>query len=255
DVTNLAPQFPDVNFLLVGILELDVADNVSGIHYLTSEGGYLQGIIAGMMTQNNKIGFIGGIDIPDIIAIYNAMILGAMSVNPDLEIDDFSDVYLGTFADPALAKEAALTLNDAGADVIFSSCDLGVIGVAEAAIERGFYVLVAGTPEVNDLAPELVLSADPSFVHYDTKYWETEYLKQKAGIFGNQKFAVGLSTGHASFEDVLFIFDSLPNEIATLVQGIGNDIKDHVIYVPLLTQKGGAEQYLAENGLPPYEFP
>jgi basic membrane lipoprotein Med (substrate-binding protein (PBP1-ABC) superfamily) len=248
--SKLAPEFPDVGFLELGGLRAVIRDNYSAIHYVIPEGGYLSGIIAGSITQTNKIGFIGGYDIPDIVAIYNAYVLGALSVNPDIEA---TDVYIGSFADPALAKEAALSLNDAGNDVILSATDLGIVGVAEAANDRGFFVINAGSPDAKELAPDLLLSTELMGVHWDTSFVETEYLKFRAGIFGNQMYMVGLSTGH--LQEAVIVYDIVPEGIGSLVQETTQGIIDHTVYIPLLTEKGAFEQYIAENGLPPYGPP
>ena len=79
------------------------------------EGTFVAGVAAGKTTKSNKIGFIGGFPIPDIVGPANALLLGAQSVNPAATC---TVVFLNSWFDPAKEKEAATTLISQGCDVI-----------------------------------------------------------------------------------------------------------------------------------------
>ncbi len=81
------------------------------------------------MTQTGKIGIIGGVDIPSMRACVNAIQDGARLVNPDVE---FAVSYVGSWADPAKAKELALAQIESGVDVIDGSTSTSFIGIVEA---------------------------------------------------------------------------------------------------------------------------
>ena len=51
------------------------------------QGRYIQGVIAGHMSQKGKAGYIASFPIPEVIRGINAFYLGATSVNPDFDID------------------------------------------------------------------------------------------------------------------------------------------------------------------------
>jgi basic membrane protein A len=117
----VAPEYPDVIF-----------ENCSG--FLTSENmgsyfgrmyqaKYLAGIVAGMTTQTNKIGYVAPIQIPEIIRLMNAVTLGARSVNPDVEMEV---VWIGNWFDPPAETAAVESMVDAGVDVIFTGTDTTV---------------------------------------------------------------------------------------------------------------------------------
>jgi basic membrane lipoprotein Med (substrate-binding protein (PBP1-ABC) superfamily) len=80
------------------------ADNFHTYWAASDQHSYALGIAAGKMTKTNKLGFIGGFQIPNVIDTINAFTLGARSVNPKAEMHVIFD---NTWSDPG--KEAAST--------------------------------------------------------------------------------------------------------------------------------------------------
>lgn len=95
---------------------------------------YLSGIVAGLMTETNQLGYVAAIPIPEVIRIANAFYLGALSVNPDVTMQITA---LGSFFDPGLAREQANALIDDGADVVTMHEDTP--SVPQAAEDRGVF--------------------------------------------------------------------------------------------------------------------
>ena len=89
---------------------------------------YLMGIIAGGMTETNKIGMVGGYAIGEVNRLFHAFMAGARSVNPDVE---FKVSFIGSWYDPPKAKEAAFAQIEAGVDVLYAER----AGVVDAARE------------------------------------------------------------------------------------------------------------------------
>ena len=79
------------------------------------EARYVTGIVAGKQTKTNTIGFVAAFPIPEVIRAINAFTLGVQSVNPDAKV---KVLWTNTWYNPSTEKQAALTLIDAGADVI-----------------------------------------------------------------------------------------------------------------------------------------
>ena len=104
---------------------------------------YLMGIIAGGMTETNKIGMVGGYAIGEVNRLFHAFMAGARSVNPDVE---FKVSFIGSWYDPPKAKEAAFAQIEAGVDVLYAER----AGVVDAAREKG--ILAFGN--VNDMNKE-----------------------------------------------------------------------------------------------------
>ncbi len=76
---------------------------------------YLSGIVAGKMTKNNNIGYVAAFPIPEVVRGINSFTLGVRSVNPDAKVNV---VWTSTWYDPVKEREAAVSLLDAGADII-----------------------------------------------------------------------------------------------------------------------------------------
>ena len=95
---------------------------------------YLSGIVAGLKTKANLIGYVGSMNNPEVNGGLNAFALGVKSVNPDAKI---YVKYTGTWYDVTLEKQTAEALLDLGCDVLGQHCDTSMPMVA--AEERGAY--------------------------------------------------------------------------------------------------------------------
>ena len=108
------------------------ADNLSSYDSRTYEGAYLAGIIAGKMTQSNTLGVVASIPIPEVIRNINSFTLGAQSSNPKIKT---KVVWVNKWFDPPQETEAATSLINAGADVLFQNTDSAA--VLKTAQEKG----------------------------------------------------------------------------------------------------------------------
>ena len=161
-LTDMGVEFasanPDQKFILVDDCPPEgQPENLYCVGFREHEGAYLLGIMAGSLTEANKIGSVVALDIPFFHRWSDSFYLGAQSVNPDLEPD--TQVFIGgdnPFADPARAKEQALSLAAQGLDQIFSVGAASDVGVFEAAQEQGF--MTYGT-DVNNcpIAPDVIV--------------------------------------------------------------------------------------------------
>jgi simple sugar transport system substrate-binding protein len=96
------------------------ADNMRTYDSRTYEGAYLAGIVAGSVTKTNTLGVVGSIPIPEVIRNINSFTLGAQSVNPKIKT---KVVWIGKWFDPPKEGEAAQSMINAGADVLFQNTD------------------------------------------------------------------------------------------------------------------------------------
>jgi basic membrane protein A len=123
-----------------------VTDNLVGIQFREDQAGFLAGAIAGMMTQTNTVGFIGGVEIPPVKKFKNAFDNGAQYVNPDINL---LGVYIPSFTDSALGASTAEQMIGEGADVIFGAGGQTGSGGIRAAAERGIFVIGVDQDEYN----------------------------------------------------------------------------------------------------------
>jgi basic membrane protein A and related proteins len=130
--------------------------NVVPLIFRLEEASYLAGMVAGGLTRSNKIGFIGGIELPPIKAAYQGWFNGAKAVNPRVKS---REVYLSSFDDAAAGREAAVALMRAGADMFHHNADAAALGLFQAAKERGGVYVFGANADQSALAPERVLGS------------------------------------------------------------------------------------------------
>lgn len=148
----LAEKNPDVIFEHIGGYLM--GDNFANLFGKPPEVFYIMGAAAGLMTESNKLGFIGAFPIGWSVTFINAFTLGAQSTNPDVET-----IVSWTFSWADSAKEAAATdaLINQGVDVITMHVDSPgtIIQTAEA---RGVYSLGYQSLAAQQFAPEYWLT-------------------------------------------------------------------------------------------------
>ncbi|GAA6158888.1 MULTISPECIES: BMP family protein [Ruegeria] len=126
---KVAKDYPDTAFLM-GSSFGPVGPNFSVFDNWIHEPSYLTGMVAGAATESNVIGMVGGYAIPEVNRLMNAFMDGAREVNPDVK---FLVTFIDSWYDPPKAKESAIAMMDAGADIMYAER----FGVSDAAVERG----------------------------------------------------------------------------------------------------------------------
>jgi basic membrane protein A len=126
-VLRVAARHPDVVFMQVN--RVGGAKNVGTYAGSNYEAMYVSGVVAGRMTKTNKLGFVAGHPINQIMQEINAYALGARSVNPKVTV---RVIWTGSWFDPPAESEAARALIDSGADVLSTIAGYqAVLGTAE----------------------------------------------------------------------------------------------------------------------------
>ncbi len=147
---NVAANFPDVVF--EHATGYKRADNVSTYSARFYEGRHVIGLIAGHMTETNKIGYIASFPIPEVVRGINAAYLAAKSVNPDVE---FKIVWVYTWFDPGKEADAANALIEQGVDVIMQHTDSpAAMTIAE---DKGIYAFGQAS-DMSSFGPNAQLS-------------------------------------------------------------------------------------------------
>lgn len=153
----VAPDFPETIFITSS--GGTITDNISPANFRVEQAAYLLGVIAGMMTNTNKLGVMGGQNIPSVNSTFMAFEGGAKSVNPEAEV---SRVYVGNWEDIGKGKELSLAQINEGVDFLFPNADaagLGAYEAAEAAQKQGKTVYAFGANrDKSDISPEVVIA-------------------------------------------------------------------------------------------------
>jgi simple sugar transport system substrate-binding protein len=131
---KVATDFPKTKF--EHATGYKTAANLRTYDSRTYEGAYMAGVIAGTMTKTNTLGFVASIPIPEVIRNINSFTMGAQSVNPKIKT---KVVWVNGWFDPPKETEAATSLINAGADVLFQNTDSSaVLQTAEKMGKRAF---------------------------------------------------------------------------------------------------------------------
>lgn len=132
---DMAEQYPDVYFSH-GTGYMSNGKNFNNYFGRIYQARYLSGIVAGMNTKTDKIGYVAAMDSSnsEVTGGIDAFALGIYSVNPDAK------VYVkvtNSWYDPEGEKAATQTLLDMDCDVIAQHCD--TVYPQSLAQERGVY--------------------------------------------------------------------------------------------------------------------
>jgi basic membrane protein A len=110
-------------------------------------------MLAGGMTESGRIGYVAAFPIPEVVRGINAFALGALAVNPDVEV---RVLWTSTWYSPGIERETAERLLDYGADVLTMHQDTPA--TAQAAEQRGKYA-VGYHSDMSMFAPRAVLTS------------------------------------------------------------------------------------------------
>ncbi|HVZ72338.1 MAG TPA: BMP family ABC transporter substrate-binding protein [Polyangia bacterium] len=133
-----ATKNKDVTFFHCGGLyqEGKHPTNVGSYFGYIDEAQYVAGIVAGLTSKSNKLGFIAAKPIPQVLRNINSYELGAKSVNPKATT---TVIFTGDWSMPVKEAEAANSLIDQGIDVLTMHVDSPKV-IVETAERRGVYV-------------------------------------------------------------------------------------------------------------------
>lgn len=119
---TVAEEFPDTTFIHVSGYKTN-NKNFGNLFGAMEDMKYLAGMVAGSRAKadgSNKLGYIATFPIPEELRLGNAFALGMAKTCPDCKLDVR---WINTWHDPVLEKEAAASLFDGGADVVFTGAD------------------------------------------------------------------------------------------------------------------------------------
>lgn len=118
---EMAEEYPDVYFSH-GTGYLSNGKNFNNYFGRIYQARYLSGIVAGMNTKSNKIGYVAAQDISnsEVTGGIDAFAIGVAAVNPDATI---YVVVTDSWYDPEKEEAASIKLLDMGCDVMAQHCD------------------------------------------------------------------------------------------------------------------------------------
>jgi len=131
---TVAGEFPDITFVHISGYKSNTT-NFGNLFGAMEDMKLLAGMVAGArakMDGNPKLGYMATFPIPEELRLGNAIALGMKKTCPECTMDVR---WINTWHDPVAEKEAAASLFDAGAQVVFTGADTPA--VADVAQEKG----------------------------------------------------------------------------------------------------------------------
>lgn len=184
---EIAPDFPEVSFAWGTTVDTFGLDNIFAYEAASQEGGYVNGVMAAMLTESKVIGVVGPVETGDAKLYVDGFKAGVAATDPDIEV---LVTYINSFSDVALASETAQTQIAAGADVLTGTAQM-VVGAIGKIEEAGGYWF--GTQaDQSSFAPDAVVASQV----YNWEVILKEIIDLRAqGILGGQFFTASLANG------------------------------------------------------------
>jgi basic membrane protein A and related proteins len=191
------------------------ADNMRTYDSRTYEGAYMAGVIAGKMTKTNTLGVVASIPIPEVIRNINSFTLGAQSSNPKVKT---KVVWVNGWFDPPKETEAATSLMNGGADVLFQNTDSpAVLKAAEAKGKRAFgwdSDMTAYGPKAH--LASAVINWGPYYIKATKEALDGTWKGGEASWWGVKEGAI----------DIVSIAEDVPAEVKAKVDEVKAGLKD-----------------------------
>jgi basic membrane protein A and related proteins len=154
---QVAKDYPNIRFAIIdGVIE---EPNVASLLFKEHEGSFLVGYIAGKTTKTDKIGFVGGMDIPLIHRFHTGYEEGARYANPKIQVfENYVGINDAAWNNPGKGKELAKAQIERGADIIFQAAGNSGLGVFDAAEETN-HLAIGVDANQNWVKPGFILTS------------------------------------------------------------------------------------------------
>lgn len=210
---KVAADHPDVKF--EHATGYKKAPNLRTYDSRTYEGAYMAGVIAGKMTKTNTLGVVASIPIPEVIRNINSFTLGAQSSNPKIKT---KVVWVNEWFNPPKETEAATSLINGGADVLFQNTDSpAVLKTAQDKGKRAFgwdSDMTAYGPKAH--LASAVINWTPYYVKATRDMLEGKWTGDSGIWWGVKEDAI----------DIVSIAEDVPAETKARIEEIKKGLKD-----------------------------
>jgi simple sugar transport system substrate-binding protein len=219
------------------------AENLRTYDSRTYEGAYMAGVIAGAMTKSNTLGVVGSVPIPEVIRNINSFTMGAQSVNPKIKT---KVVWVNEWFSPPKETEAATSLINGGADVLFQNTDSpAVLKTAQEKGKRAF----GWDSDMTAYGPKAHLAS--AIIN-----WGPYYIKATKDVLdGNWASGQSWWGVKEGAIDIVSIAEDVPADIKTKVEGIKKGLAEGTFVIwkgPIVGQDG--KEILAKDAVADDKF-
>ena len=227
-VVEVAQEHPAVYFFHAAGLEQ--RSNLTTFFGRIYQMRYLSGIVAGLQTETNEIGYVAAFPISEVNRGINAFTLGVRAVNPDAVVHV---VWCESWSDDAAVGAAAQELlNTYNIDVITMHTDSN--RVLEIAEDAGIWS-IGYNVDNSENYPNTFLTAP---VWQWENYYTPHILKCLQGKFDEESYWEGTSTGVVGLSPLTeHVKSGIAKKVAEEMEKMENGSFD-VFYGPILDNNG-----------------
>jgi len=223
----VAPKYPDTWFIgsnsEPGVTAL-LPPNVATYHAQDEQACFMAGAVAGLITESNKISFIGAMDYPIIVAPALAWEMGAKWANPDVEAHVS---WIGDWIEVERGYETGKAAFALGPDVMFQYSDESGQGAMKAAAEAGAWIVGAYRNQY-EYFPDNVIT---SVYYHHSSVAERALEDYMAGTITHEVTVIGAKEG----VPLLAPFTNIPAEVEAVADKIEQALAKGDIVVPVVT--------------------
>lgn len=189
-ILEMSEEFPKTSFAFGTSAEIG-PKNVFTYMPESEQTGYLNGLIAGMVTRSNVIGLVGPVDGGDAARYDRGFVLGVKAVNPKAQV---KVAHTGSFGDFVKAGELAQADIKAGADVLTGSSQqaLGALQAVAAYKEKPVWWVGQDTAQL--AIPEAVRVIAAASYNYSAVV-EQLIARRRAGVLGGENLPLTFQNG------------------------------------------------------------
>lgn len=154
-----ADDNPEQNYVIIDNENVNDKENLLGVTFADHQNSFLVGYIAGMTTETNKVGFVGGKESAVIDRFEYGYRAGVEQAAKDKGEDiEVAVQYANSYSDQAAGKNIANKMYQDGADVVFHAAGGVGIGVIEAAKENDKWVIGVDRDQSNEAPDNMLVS-------------------------------------------------------------------------------------------------
>jgi len=194
-VNELAPDYPATTFVFGTSADIG-GKNVFTYMPESEETGYLNGIIAGMVTKSNVIGVVGSVDGGDSARYERGFVLGAKAANPAATV---KVAHTGSFGDFVKASDLAKVHMQAGADFLTGSSQQAMGALKAVADVKDKTIWWAGQDTSQLAVPEAPKVIAASKYEYRAVV-EGLVAKHEAGVKGGENIPMNFANKGFSYQ-------------------------------------------------------
>ncbi len=236
-VIKVAQDNPEVKFYHATGIKTE--ENVSTYFGRMYQMRYLSGIVAGLQTESDSIGYVAAFPIDEVNRGINAFTLGVKSVNPDAVVHV---IYSESWTDYDMNAEVARSLYDMyNVDILAMHCD--TVAPLDVAEENGIWSIGYNMDNSKYYSNSFLTAA----VWNWEAFYTPQLLKCLQGKFQANQYWEGVETGIVSMSPLTSnVKEGISEVLKEKEEKLYNGIFD-VFYGPIVDSEGNIRIREGEN--------